>query len=37
MNCVYMSMFFFIGAIFVWQFYLAEHKPFDGATDTEDL
>lgn len=37
MNCVYLGMFIVIGGIFIWQFYLAEHNPYDGTRDTEDL
>ena len=37
MNCVYLGLFFFIGAIFIWQFYMAEHNPYDETKDTEDL
>ena len=37
MNFFYLGMFALIGAIFVWQFYMAENHPFDSETDVDDL
>ena len=30
MNCFYLGVFVLVGVIFFWQFYLAEHRPFDS-------